>query len=243
MRSSDRGRVARSCDADHHDRATLLRTGARRDRGEGRLTATRGIISTRVLRLRPGARILVFDGRGVAMSRRRSRPSRSPRRRRASSSGGRRAPSRASAMTLAQAVLKGEKMDAVVRDATMMGVRAIQPVITRADGRARSGASSDRHRPRAGIASRSRRAKQCGRAVVPDIAPPSTARRAPRRHARGLSLHAGRAVGARRTPSGASPPAAPAASHRARRARGRLDRGGSRAGDRRRLAAVVARPA
>jgi 16S rRNA U1498 N3-methylase RsmE len=33
-------------------------------------------------------------------------------------------------ITLAQAVIKGEKMDDVVRDATMMGVTAIEPLIT-----------------------------------------------------------------------------------------------------------------
>ena len=33
-------------------------------------------------------------------------------------------------MTLAQAVLKGDKMDDVVRDATMMGVPAIEPLVT-----------------------------------------------------------------------------------------------------------------
>ena len=34
------------------------------------------------------------------------------------------------AITLAQAVLKGDKMDDVVRDATMLGVAAIQPIMT-----------------------------------------------------------------------------------------------------------------
>ncbi len=34
------------------------------------------------------------------------------------------------AVTLAQAVLKGDKMDDVVRDAVMMGVAAIQPIVT-----------------------------------------------------------------------------------------------------------------
>src|SRR5690349_9283289 len=33
-------------------------------------------------------------------------------------------------VTLAQAALKGEKMDDVVRDATMMGVSAIEPLVT-----------------------------------------------------------------------------------------------------------------
>ena len=34
------------------------------------------------------------------------------------------------ALTLAQAVLKGDKMDDVVRDAVMLGVAAIQPIVT-----------------------------------------------------------------------------------------------------------------
>ena len=73
------------------------------------------------------------------------------------------------AITLAQAVLKGDKMDDVVRDAVMIGVAAIQPIIT-----ARceiSGASLERSRRRERwqrIAVSS--AKQCGRAVVPPIA-------------------------------------------------------------------------
>ena len=38
-------------------------------------------------------------------------------------------------LTLAQAVLKGDKMDDVVRDAVMLGVAAIQPIVTRASRR------------------------------------------------------------------------------------------------------------
>ena len=34
-------------------------------------------------------------------------------------------------LALAQAVLKGEKMDDVVRDAVMLGVSAIQPLVTK----------------------------------------------------------------------------------------------------------------
>ena len=34
------------------------------------------------------------------------------------------------AVTLVQAVLKGDKMDDVVRDAVMLGVAAIQPIVT-----------------------------------------------------------------------------------------------------------------
>ena len=35
------------------------------------------------------------------------------------------------ALTLAQAVLKGDKMDDVIRDAVMLGASAIQPIVTR----------------------------------------------------------------------------------------------------------------
>ena len=68
------------------------------------------------------------------------------------------------ALTLAQAVLKGDKMDGVVRDAVMLGLAAIQPIVT-----ARSevtlatltrGARRERWH-RVAVSS----AKQCGRAV------------------------------------------------------------------------------
>jgi 16S rRNA (uracil1498-N3)-methyltransferase len=68
-------------------------------------------------------------------------------------------------LTLAQAVIKGEKMDDVVRDATMMGVTAIAPLITaHTAAHMRAGRAPDRWR-RIAVAS----AKQCRRAVVPAI--------------------------------------------------------------------------
>jgi 16S rRNA (uracil1498-N3)-methyltransferase len=73
-------------------------------------------------------------------------------------------------LTLALGVLKGDQMDTAVRDATMLGVAAIQPMVTdhvTVPPRAwQSGAAIERWR-RVAIAS----AKQCGRAVVPEIAP------------------------------------------------------------------------
>jgi 16S rRNA (uracil1498-N3)-methyltransferase len=74
-------------------------------------------------------------------------------------------------VTLAPAVLKKDKMDALVRDAVMMGAAAIQPVVT-----ARSEISlavlAQKHArerwERIAIAS----AKQCGRAVVPPVLEP-----------------------------------------------------------------------
>ena len=72
------------------------------------------------------------------------------------------------AITLAQAALKGDRMDAVVRDATMLGVVAVQPLVTRRTVVPRSAVASERLRERwhrIAIAS----AKQCRRAVVPEI--------------------------------------------------------------------------
>lgn len=71
-------------------------------------------------------------------------------------------------VTLAAALLKGDQMDAVVRDATMLGVTAIVPMTTAhvsvPERRWQSGAAIERWR-RVAIAS----ARQCGRAVVPVI--------------------------------------------------------------------------
>jgi 16S rRNA (uracil1498-N3)-methyltransferase len=74
------------------------------------------------------------------------------------------------AITLAQAALKGDRMDAVVRDATMLGVVAVQPLVARRTVVPRSAVGSDKLRERlhrVAIAS----AKQCRRAVVPEIRP------------------------------------------------------------------------
>jgi 16S rRNA (uracil1498-N3)-methyltransferase len=69
-------------------------------------------------------------------------------------------------VTLAVGALKGQQMDAVVRDATMLGARAIVPLETAhlSAGKKRLRLGGE-HWRRVAIAS----AKQCGRAVVPDI--------------------------------------------------------------------------
>ena len=68
-------------------------------------------------------------------------------------------------LTLVQAVIKGEKMDDVVRDATMMGVTAIEPLITDLTAaHMKAGRAPERWR-RIAVAS----AKQCRRAVVPAV--------------------------------------------------------------------------
>ncbi|MGE0040170.1 MAG: 16S rRNA (uracil(1498)-N(3))-methyltransferase [Vicinamibacterales bacterium] len=140
--------------------------------GTVRLPESEGRHLARVLRLAPGARVRVFDGRGAEWEAevaaiaaglvdvRLVAPV---------------APAREAAVpvTLGLAVLKGDKMDDVVRDAVMLGAAAIRPfVATRTEiGLAALG--------RAGRAERWRRvavasAKQCGRAVVPDVGDPVT---------------------------------------------------------------------
>lgn len=73
-------------------------------------------------------------------------------------------------ITLAVGVLKGDQMDAVVRDATMIGVSAIQPLrtahVTVPPKAWQSGAARERWQ-RVAIAS----ATQCRRAVVPEVLP------------------------------------------------------------------------
>ncbi|MBS1820118.1 MAG: 16S rRNA (uracil(1498)-N(3))-methyltransferase [Acidobacteria bacterium] len=85
---------------------------------------------TRVLRLGAGDTVSVFNGRGdeflgrvVAAARREARVQVLSRQEPA--------PESTTAITLVQAVLKGDKMDDVVRDAVMLGAVAIQPIVTR----------------------------------------------------------------------------------------------------------------
>ena len=127
---------------------------------------------TRVLRLGVGDTVAVFDGRGheflarvTAAVRRdvtmqllsRLEPAVEP----------------AVSLTLVQAVLKGEKMDDIVRDAVMLGAAAIQPIVSlRTEVTVASiikGARLDRWR-RVALAS----VKQSRRAVVPEIRTPLT---------------------------------------------------------------------
>jgi 16S rRNA (uracil1498-N3)-methyltransferase len=121
---------------------------------------------THVLRLGAGDEVAVFDGTGHEFHARVDRIVRdgadltivasiAP------------APEPSVQLTLAQAVLKGDKMDDVVRDATMMGVSSIVPLITdHTVAHVRVGPPPDRW-TRIAIAS----AKQCRRAVLPRIHP------------------------------------------------------------------------
>src|SRR3954454_4490211 len=127
---------------------------------------------TRVLRLGGGGLVSVFDGRGhewiakiASVLRRdvrvqlvsRADPAAEPH----------------VAITVAQAVLKGEKMDDVVRDAVMLGAAAMQPIVTRRTevtvAALLRGARIDRWR-RVALAS----AKQSRRAVLPEVRMPLT---------------------------------------------------------------------
>jgi 16S rRNA (uracil1498-N3)-methyltransferase len=127
---------------------------------------------TRVLRLGAGDAVTVFDGRGhefagrVASALRRDvrvqilsrvEPAAEP----------------AVPLTLAQAVLKGDKMDDVIRDAVMLGAVAVQPIVTRRSettvASLLKGARVERWQ-RVALAS----AKQSRRAVLPEIRVPLT---------------------------------------------------------------------
>jgi 16S rRNA (uracil1498-N3)-methyltransferase len=125
---------------------------------------------TRVLRLSSGDRVRVFNGRGGEFEAVVDTADREgvrltigapfvP------------APEPRVAIALAQAVLKGDKMDDVVRDAVMLGVAAFHPIVTARTEISIASLTRGRRRERwQRIAVSS--AKQCGRAVVPSIAEP-----------------------------------------------------------------------
>lgn len=127
---------------------------------------------SRVLRLRAGAEVRVFDGRGheylgrvhlvqgarVAIE---VRGEVAP------------APEPSVPLTLVQAVPKGDAMDQIVRDAAMMGVVGVVPLVSeRAEVTLKRVQDSGRvaRWQRIAVAS----AKQCGRAVVPEVHEPCT---------------------------------------------------------------------
>jgi 16S rRNA (uracil1498-N3)-methyltransferase len=124
----------------------------------------------RVLRLKPGDAVAIFDGRGrEALARVEAvhagkvmlRPT-APRQP---------ASEPKVSLTLAQALLKSDKMERVISDAVMLGVSAVQPVLSRRtdvpQAALRAGGRQARWE-RTVIAS----VKQCGRAVVPLVLAP-----------------------------------------------------------------------
>lgn len=124
----------------------------------------------RVLRLRPGALVIVVDGTGreytaeldrvsprgvVAVIRARHEPVVEP----------------PLAITLAQGVAKGDRMELIIRAATELGVAQVVPLITRRTVvRLVTGGSSRRVIRWQRVATEA--AKQCGRAVIPTVEPP-----------------------------------------------------------------------
>ena len=121
----------------------------------------------RVLRLGVGDEVDVFDGRGgmwraaIVHANKKAAAIRPLERLTA-------APELRVPVTLVISVLKGDKMDDVVRDAVMLGVAAIHPVVSeRAETSMAALARSNRVARWQRIAVSS--AKQCGRAVVPPV--------------------------------------------------------------------------
>jgi 16S rRNA (uracil1498-N3)-methyltransferase len=135
--------------------------------GSASLSADEAHHLTHVLRLRFGDEISVFDGGGHEYRARIERVTRDGAQLRLLEEVTA-APEPFVRLTLAQAVLKGDKMDEVIRNVTMMGVAAIEPLVTEHTTvrmkALEEGRASDRWR-RVAIAS----AKQCRRAVLPVI--------------------------------------------------------------------------
>lgn len=124
----------------------------------------------RVLRLGAGDPVSVFDGRGVEYRATVERAARGTVTLRLLE---RVAPAAEPSvpLTLVQAVLKADAMDDVVRDATMMGVARIAPIVTShvtVKGSVIAGGRALGRWRRVAVAS----AKQCRRATVPVIAEP-----------------------------------------------------------------------
>jgi 16S rRNA (uracil1498-N3)-methyltransferase len=125
---------------------------------------------SRVLRLKAGDSLVVFDGKGGEFAASVSTLGKSGVIVRLDARLASR-PELPVALTLAQAVLKGDKMDDVVRDAVMLGFAAVQPIVTaRSDVSLATLTRGARHERWHRVAVSS--AKQCGRAVVPVVAPP-----------------------------------------------------------------------
>ena len=134
------------------------------------LPADEALHLTRVLRLRTGDEVRVFNGKGSEFEAVVEGATR----------GGVTVRTRARrdalvepriAVTLAQAVLKADKMDDVVRDAVMLGVSTVQPLVTQRSEVTAAAIERGRRRERwTRVAVSS--AKQCGRAVVPDVRAP-----------------------------------------------------------------------
>lgn len=163
----------------------------------------------RVLRARPGAAIRLFDGRGREVA---ARVALVERGRVVAEIGEavEAVPEWGVRVTLGQALLKADKMDDVIRDAVMMGVSAIQPTTTaRTDVPAQAARRAGRVERWCRVAVSS--AKQCGRAVVPEVhAPVSLADALAAAGADAVKIILVEPAAAPRSASAALPAAAPA---------------------------------
>ena len=125
-----------------------------------------------VLRLREGAPVRLFDGAGAEFEAVLDSVSRKGVSARITS----RAEARAESplrVVLAVSPLRGDRMELVVQKATELGVAEIRPVITaRTDAAARPALKGSRQERWDKVASGA--AEQCGRAVVPLVAPTTT---------------------------------------------------------------------
>jgi len=125
-----------------------------------------------VLRLHAGATVRIFDGAGAEFE----ATLESVTRRGVEARIGHVAESRPESplrLVLALSALKGDRMELVIQKATELGVAEVWPLITaRTDAAARPALEGSRQERWEKVASGA--AEQCGRAVVPGIAPTST---------------------------------------------------------------------
>jgi 16S rRNA (uracil1498-N3)-methyltransferase len=125
-----------------------------------------------VLRLRPGATVRVFDGRGAEFEARLDSVTRGEVLARVVAPAAPR-PESPLRLVLAVATLKGDRMETVIQKAIELGVAEVWPVVTaRTDAVGRPALHGSRQERWDKVASGA--AEQCGRAVVPAVAPTVT---------------------------------------------------------------------
>lgn len=125
-----------------------------------------------VLRLRAGAEVRVFDGRGAEFDAVLETVARHEVSGRITGAAVPR-PESPLRVTLAMAPLKGDRMELAIQKATELGVAEVRPVVTiRTDAAARPALKGARQERWEKVASGA--AEQCGRATVPVIAPTVT---------------------------------------------------------------------
>ena len=128
-----------------------------------------------VLRLRAGAPVRVFDGRGAEFEATLDAVTRAGVHARLGGAVAARSESQLR-LVLALSPLKGDRMELVIQKATELGVAEIRPVVTaRTDAAARPALHGSRQERWDKVASGA--AEQCGRAVVPEIAATTTLER------------------------------------------------------------------